>query len=465
MRKLCMGLTVGLVMVAVLAMLPSVGYAAEGGEGFTGGEEGAKSSALAPYAQVNRNSFIGARGHAQDKFGGWALVSTRAPLPRPGMKHSIGRVLISPDVIVTGEFTDNVFKTATNETSAFLLSISPSVTFSVPVSQRVRLAVIYGAQMVRADHHTHELNNEVQYVSFDGALGLGAPRILDVDLTHDMGQHVNQTSAEGTRVSRFWTNTTTLTMDYHVGQTNLEFVYQHEMVDFVDDHDQADDMDADSFQFTGYRRVAPKTRLFLRYKHQITRNRGSTNDNYMNTYTAGVAMDPAAKVSGSLEAGYTMKKFRRRGNGSERNSGIALAGLLNYNATKKLNFMTRVFRKINETTNAQNNDGNGRSYFSSGLVARATYAFNRDVSAFIGGSFILDKYDGRDPNVGPDPDNGRGRKRDDDISGMEAGVRYRPHRIRGLALGVLYQYSQNQSNIHKQRYRENRWTLSAAYVF
>lgn len=467
MKKLGIGLIVGFAMFGVLVIPPAAVFAAAGEEEFKEADGEGNPSPLEPYKKVNRGTFIGSRGHAQDKFGALALTSTRAPLPRPGMKHQIGttNVWISPDVILTGVYSDNVFKEHRDTATAFVFSVSPSLTVSRPVGQRGRLAAIYVAEVSRADQHSDELDHEVHYVSFDANLGLGAPRKLGLNLTHDIGQHVTAPNMRDDRVKRYWTNTTTLIAKADVGKSDVEFKYQHEAVDFADRHNRFDDMDSDSFQLTLAHPVGAKTAAFVRYRHQIVDNYGDASDNYLNWYGVGLKMEPSARVSGSVEVGYTERKFARRGNGERKNKGVATAGLLSYRATKKLTFMARIFRQINDTTNAQNNEGNGRSYKSSGVSLRTTYALTKELSPFVGGGYIKDQYDGRDPDVGADPNAGYGRRRRDDICSAEAGVQFRPRKVPNMVVGAMYEYGQNTSNVHKNSYRENKWTLSVAYVF
>jgi len=431
-----------------------------------------------PY-EVDRRTFVDDHGHLQDKLAPVILSSARSPLPRLGAKHKIGRLGISPDVVVTATYSDNVFSEHRDTTSALVCTVSPAVSLSLPLGRRSRVAATYGVEMTRADHLHDELESDVHFFTFDVDLGLGitpaALRTVRMKLAHDVQRHEVRSYGKGFKPRPYWSNTTTLNVGRQAGRLDAAFTYRHEAVDFVDEGKE-DDVDSDRFRLRLTREVTKTTGAYVSYTYEMVDNRGKDADHYRSEVRVGLAMKPKRrsklKITGDLGVGFEQRKFARTQAGHDI-EGVTASADVGYIITKKLQFRGRAYRKTIETTMAQSREpeppdpgedpegslSEGRAYWSTGFAARLFFLPTPELTTYVGALYIMDDYDtrivGRDPPV----------VRDDTLTGTEAGVTWHPKRLRGLAMGLSYEHTDNKSNIWKYNRSENRAMASASFAF
>jgi len=386
----------------------------------------------------------------------------------PGNIH-LGPLKIHPGVSVKEDYTTNIFRDYENRNSAFITTVSPRLVLQLPI-RRHFLQIDYRADIIEAerfhkqyDTDSHFANlildldfNRINILAGDNWESNSTPPNSEMDIRNDYYQNrafcdVSYRLADRYKVTGFYRNTSRNFDDF---RSPWDPTADPEWDNYMEN-----DMGIDLFY-----RFFPKTFVLFEYgfTHRNLTDRGlpdTDRDSDSHRYWLGFMWEATEKITGTIKGGYYKRDYDKGGNSKDWD-GFGMEGDLEYKLTYHDTFTLKGFRKLLETSFTDSSvpmGGPGRYgtyYTSTGGTFAYNHRFTYKISGIADVSFFNDDYRQK---------GSLGKKREDDRFAAGISGLYRIQDWLGLKLG--YRYTNNDSNVDVESYREDLFfgTLSLTF--
>ncbi len=392
-----------------------------------------------------------------------AALAGAAESTDPGQIFGIGQGYVHPSLAVTGKYSDNYDQDASNEKGDWTTTISPGIWLALPATERKVVSIVtsndapggqgvsrfqgedftglQGSLLYRADIESNDKNKDddstkhkgqgvLQY-SFAGGLTLEVSDVYTKD-------YDDQAKTGSTKKEEFTSNLANAIVYYKVGpKLKLRAGYSNYTLDYQTSSNLFKERTDDQVSAYMLYRVLPKTELFLQYDYiDLDYDKDILGDTEENHVFAGVKFDSNARISGHLKAGYgrTSVDVARNdiyedliGDASLRygfleRSSISLTGRQRVNVSTELPYQNILHRKV------------GLS-FSQPLAHK--------LGVVLSTGYARDEYRVDSENTG---------RLDHTFT---AGIKFNYDVQKWLRLSLGYDYTDRDSDIESDEYREN----------
>ncbi len=370
---------------------------------------------------------------------------------------------VHPSLEISEKYTDNFDQSANNEDGDWITTVSPGIWLALPATDRKRFSIVssndapggqgvsrfqgedfYGFQgsaFYRADienyaEHTDEESTKhtgqgvLQY-SFAGGLTLEVSNVYVAD-------YDNQAKTGSDEKEEFKSNLASAIVFYKVGEKlKLRAGYSN----YTLDYDKSDSLfkERTDDQLSAYvlYKILPKTELFLQYDYiDLDYDRDVLGDSVENHLFAGVKFDSNARISGHLKLGYG----RTSVDVADNNTYEDLIGdaSLSYGFLERSSITLTGRQRVNVSTERD---------FQNILHRRIGLSFNHPLTQKL--AVVLRTGYGRDEYR---EDSERTGRIDHTAS---AGIKFNYDMQQWLRLSLGYDYTDRDSDIATNEYREN----------
>jgi hypothetical protein len=358
----------------------------------------------------------------------------------------MGQMEIHPYVGLQEEFSDNIYKTATDLKRDSITILTPGISILWP-SGRHRLEAEYYVIDRRYDTYPGEDTTD-KYAK--GLLGLqfGSYFNLTVSDAYAKSHEPRDISSTGF-IEVFRTNAASASATYQLaGRSKVQVDYTVTSWNFVTSNFR----DRDEKLVAGYiyYRFLPKTSTFIEYDRKMVDFTLATTtlDNYMDTLSLGFTWDIDGSSKGTIKAGRTAKDFE---DPAEKDFTVWTWSVkVNHNFSDLTTATIIGSRDVNET------NFSGTSYFiTTGAYADLTHKFASKMAFVVRGSYGTGVYSNA---VAPST-----TVREDKTNMLGAGLKY--FMKDWLEFGADYNKRNRDSNINVNDYRETLYILSTNLTF
>ena len=375
----------------------------------------------------------------------------------PG-KIRVGPVRVHPYVGVKGTYTDNFFLTDSNEEEDWIGVFVPGITVHVPYKDRHLLELDYHAEIIRHSDFTH-YDREDHHAS--GLLEFKFPWGLDLKLADRYKQSATPPDFEGDTKDTYHYNDALIEAAYRLADRyTVKVNYRNVIKDFFASENEDDNFVRNGGSVGLYYRIFPKTNILAEYTYYHMDNEGVgplSTDNDNHHAWAGLEWEPGAKIKGGIKGGYTARRYDELGTDED---VFGIEGDLTYLLSSFTSFHLQLERQIIQTEATRGESIYGTHYIRTGGKLGVTYKFPffsrgmHDLSTTLEGFYYNGDYRERGT---------AGRKRDDDVYGGSAQLKYTFWER--LAVIVRYRYQRNDSNFDIEEHKENRVYAEMFLVF
>lgn len=361
-----------------------------------------------------------------------------------GSAHEVGKFLVTPTIMTTGRYTDNVFLESSGGKSDWQTRIVPRVDLAYPAGKHTIRLGAYG-EILRSLESPSEWNDEHYGAQAQFILDLLDAWTLELSDAYDR-LSVDPGASDDVR-RHYYSNTASAVLGYSFGDKwSAEAGYSHLIKRYRHRDERTDDVTEQAGNARLYYEVLPRISAFGDYGYShSTRKTDSARDSDNYTYSVGLRWDATAKLDGTISLGYSEKDFRR-GKGER---GIYYTASLDYAATDRLRLTLTGTRRPEETSAADRDLANGPSYMSSSLGLNASYLLMENW--FLTAALRLSKSEYTRSNP-------EGGTRDDENRAAAIGVRYQA--LDWLNMTLEASRIENSSNVSTQGYTEHSVSLT-----
>ena len=395
-----------------------------------------------------------------------------------GGKISFGNLSLIPGIEMQGIYDDNIYKgngreyalpkTSKEEEKKADLITHAKPSFALNYAMPERGNVSLGYQGDFAFYNTNTNNNwknnqgllDVNYLA-PGGLILGINDMY-ANSEDPLG---NAEQYEYGRITKRWTNDLKTKLGYNL-TSNFRMIvyYNNSKQKYNDIADYSQDYTENEYGAGLETRFFPKTWGFIRYHYGerkydtlgITQTTDIYNSDYKwNRVSAGLTWDPGAKLSGELNVGYQMLKYKNEYADAantlrrENKDTWTAATSINYVATASTDLainLTRAVRNSGSDNNEQFTDTGIGFTFKQKLLTK--------LSLTGGVTYSRNEYNTLTP---------AGDLRKDDNYSANIGLKYDIQDWIGV--GVGYNYSRKNSNEESNEYVNNQFMASLRIVY
>lgn len=316
------------------------------------------------------------------------------------------------NLMVQGEYTDNLYNVDTNKTSRFLTTISPALWFTLPRKKDIPVSL--------APNNTSPGGLALQLKDYEGtdryqAYALGGmdfkfyPEDEDLNTINGLMEGLfrynmsgglslqivdrynrdqdkyDAGSVIGVSEDQFDANIAMATADWKVTEKlRAKFDYSNFWLNYVDDVNAFQDRIDNVFDFYGYFNYSVKTALFLEEKIvDVQYDTATENDNTQNFVYGGIKWDTTEKISLMAKAGWQNKQFDNNDDAAGVRGdydGLAVDVQASYKFTEKTSFTVDLYRTNEETDSVQASDK---------TVLGSTLGYKQKFSEKIAGSLAV----------------------------------------------------------------------------
>lgn len=329
---------------------------------------------------------------------------------------------------VAVRFDDNIFLTATNETSDTIASFTPGFELVFGKGSATKGNVYYREEFQRYSD-TSRQNTSLSSLGFNSNYDNGKTKMgLAASFAQIAANEPGLTAAAGTITRREVTGL----------KANTEFAFS-EKTSFGAGiaYDKTDyspvtftDSSAWSLPVDVYYEMTPKLDMSVGYRYRDTTLSGSASDTKEHFLNVGARGEFTPKLTGQIRVGYNKRSFDR---GSDQ-TGFGADGALSYAASQKT---TLQFTVSNDFSNSAT--GQSTKVFSRGISARSL--INEQWSFGANLNFRSIDYDARAANVSAGITKLDARSEDYFEGGLNVSYAYSTY----LNFGATYSYKNNDS--------------------
>ncbi len=383
-------------------------------------------------------------------------TKTVEPPFAPGREGGVrlGPLRVHAGVAISETYTDNYFLDPDSRRSEWITAVSPTAVLHLPIGRHSVDMEYRSDFFINAKYNEYNTDNHLVHPHFT----LDFPGGLMIKGGHMFAVLSNPPTVPGDTLKRFYDNVSNLGAEYRFSDRySVAALYAHGFHRMEKDQFSVDDSDRDDVTLNLNYRVLPKTSVFLEggWTRTTYPSRGLLNsDNDLYRVWIGARTTPAAKIVGSLKGGWSYKTFDDEQAGAPV-STYGVEGNLSYELTPRTRFSLILFRRIEDTQfTTTRNVAFGSSYTATGGALEARQLFPPRLSAYIMVGLEHDQYSEQGLF---------GEKRMDTLVQAGLGLDYRF--MRWLTLGLNYKFTNNDSNIEGEGYRENRVMAYASAGF
>lgn len=323
---------------------------------------------------------------------------------------------IHANLMVQGQYTDNLYNVDSGETESFITTISPAVWFSLPRKKDIPVSLApnntspgglalqlkdyegtdrYQAyalggldfEFYSEDEDLNTINGLVEGLfryNMRGGLSL---QVVD-RFNRDQDKY-DALSAGGVTEDQFDANIAMATADWKITEKlRAKFDYSNFWLDYEDDINAFQDRVDNAFDLYGYFNYSVKTALFLEGKIiDVQYDTATENDNTQNFVFGGIKWDTTEKVSLMAKAGWQNKEFEnddQAAGGRGDYDGLAVEVQASYKVTEKTGFNLDLYRTNEETDSV---------FASDKTVLGATLGYKQKFTEKITGTFVVNYED------------------------------------------------------------------------
>lgn len=364
----------------------------------------------------------------------------------PGRIHGsvrLGPLTVTPYVNVAGTFTDNVFRTPTDEDSDFYYSILPGVKIRARPIGRHEFYLDYHGDISQFDTFT-DANYGVH--SLDTGIGLDLPMGFGLKVGDTFTYGADPPDFRGDKTRQYLNNLARIeASSTFLDRFEVGVRYSNEFKDYEHSVDEIDNFKANAVGGVLRVRVLRKISVFGEYVYSNTDYqkavRASVWNNYANRVNGGIAWDITAKTRGAVRGGYVRRVYHHIDRDDE---AIYASADISHELTSHITLTLKGVQDIFDTSRTDRNLDFSTSYTSSQIRAGLQHTY-RKFTTNIEGEYIHDRYLHDDLRVG--------EKRKDNLWRGSIGTEYQMQRW--IKLGLKYRYSNLDSNFDTEDYAEN----------
>jgi hypothetical protein len=354
----------------------------------------------------------------------------------------VGPVIVAPSLALRETYTDNVFATATDTKSDWVLGIAPAVTVRFPFRMH-ELALDAGADIQTYANYTSE-NISPWNIAGRGSFLIGDRLSLKVS---DNFQRLFETAYDSPtgKVEAYDSNAAAISVKYafvDVAQAQLD--YTHTTVRYDDADQEYRSRDEGVFSAYLYYRVQPRTSTFLEYDYSNFSylSTGSGSDSDVQSGSVGAIWEYMDKSKGTAKIGFASKNFK---DASKKDFSTWTGSLeMRHEITELASVRLSAMRYFNEGKYQGT-----RYYTTTGALAEFSYKFLDRLVGLANAGYFVDEFS--DPNPG-DP-----VTREDKTTKAGVGARYSFKDW--LECALRYTYTNRDSNIPHYSAKENAVTF------
>ena len=360
---------------------------------------------------------------------------------------SWGRFLLSPQIAIEEQYSDNVFLEHKDTKKDNIVTISPVLSGYLAITENSRLGL----------HYKGGFSHYYEYDDLDKRDNEG---IVDwslttpSDSTFEIGTKILDTAIqpyyEGDTDKPYLLKTAFADTNLKPGEfTEVGFRYEYksrefdEQSDLTDDYDQ-DDYDRNLFSLDYVNRYLPRFPFLLEYRYTINeRNdledlagnkRSNPRNSRSNAVYVGARWTPETRLSGNLRIGYQNTDYEDEQDVDRLVTDTALS----YRLTDVTTLQLKVIRSIEDSTQAENEPGH--SYTFTNWQGGIQYNYSEPLKLSLRLRYQDKKFD-------------ETVVRNDDIYNTRIGLDYTLNQWVDFLLS--YQYSQRVSDEQTEEYKEN----------
>ncbi|MBA4321764.1 MAG: hypothetical protein C0408_02995 [Odoribacter sp.] len=376
---------------------------------------------------------------------------------------SWGRFLLSPQIAVEEQYSDNIFQEHKNTKKDNIVTVSPGLSSYLATTDNSRLGL----------HYKGDFSFYAKYDDLDGRDNEGkvdwslttpsdstfeiGTKILDTAIQSDdkilnkaiqsddkmLGKAIQPDDEDDTD-QPYLLKTAYADTNLKPGEfTEIGFRYEYISREFDDrsglayDSDQ-DDYDRNLFRLDYVNKYFPRFPLLLDYRHTINNRNdleGSAGDSRSNAIYVGARWTPETRLSGNLRIGYQKTEYE----GEEDVNKLVTDTALTYRLTDVTNLQLKVNRSLEDSTRAENESGHNYTFTT--WQGTIQYNYSEPLKLSFRLRYQNKKFDKT------------ANREEDDIYKTRIGLEYALNQWVDLSLS--YQYKQTVSDDETEEYKEN----------
>lgn len=349
------------------------------------------------------------------------------------------RLRLRPKLSIAQGYSDNVFRTESDEKEEFITAISPDLAIDFAFAPRNILTLSYEGELrLHKNYDNFKKDHHLGSLTWNWTM----PRDSTVELGANILDSAIQPFSEDGRAKDFvrW-------QAFGGGALKLKdfpelgLRYNHTSRNFDSSRDEQGDFDRDSVTLDMLYRRLPRLPLLLEYyfaKQDNNDPTGPSTDSITHRVLGGARWDPAEKLTGHLKLGYEYTDYKE----VEDFSGFSTDTDLIYRFSEITTFKLRAYRWPVRSTRAARETG--AYYILTGGSLTATHRRWHPLA------IALDfTYRNKDFQQGEGPASGR----EDNL--FKAGILGTFYLKETISFSLGYQYRRNDSNFDPVDYREN----------
>lgn len=391
---------------------------------------------------------------------------------------------LTPRLTLSGEYTDNLFRTPNNEEEDYISSVSPGASFGIR-GATAALSITYDPAYVQHKEHSYR-DQWRHYGSLAGDWLI--TRRTKFDLSHALTISEDPADDEGTStvtsvVNRYMRNTGSASVTNQFGRSDsIALGYNYSLLqneeDFVEASQRlnpymdfrwwfidnrygmtfysdytkgdfeggaipSDDFDSYSGNLRLLKRFTRNYDMFIQYAYMQTEYEGTTDNYKVHNPALGFDYIAGEATNISLAFGYAVRdrEFSEDDEGPIITGNMDTAWMLSRGSIS-----LNAYSGYTQDTFSTENLG---FYVYSGGEVKAEYRFIRTFSGDIFGNYRYSKYLDTEPNI------------EDHVPTAGAGLSYQA--LLWLRFRLEYAHRNSISNVESREYRENRVILSATF--
>jgi len=388
---------------------------------------------------------------------------------------SWGRFLIRPQIAIEEQYSDNVFlEPEDKKIDDNIVTISPGLSSYLATTENSRLGLHYNG-----DFSFYSKNDDLNDIGNEGIVdwSLTTPsdstfeigtKILDTSIISDTSIQPDDVKKNEDQSNPSDDNPYLLRRDKPYllktayADTNLKpgeftevgFRYEYKSREFDELTDSIDDYNRNLFRMDYVNRYLSMFPLLLEYRYTINKRNdledpandsrsleGSARDSRSNEIYVGARWTPETRLSGNLRIGYQNTNYE----GIEDVDTLVTDTALSYRLTEVTTVQLKVIRRLNDSTNVENDPGD--NYTSTNYEGKLLYSYSEPLKL----SFRL-RYQEKKFEVTEGVEDMTETQKDD-IYNTRIGLEYIFNQWMDFSLS--YQYSQKNSDDETREYSEN----------
>ncbi len=363
-----------------------------------------------------------------------------------------GRFLISPQISIENQYSDNVFQEHENTKKDNIVTISPGLSSYLATTENSRLGL----------HYKGDFSFYAKYDDLDGRDNEGKMDWLlttPSDSTFELGTIILDTAIQSDdKISNtaiqpededdtdqpYLLKTAYADTKLKPGEfTDIGFRYEYKSREFDDRSDLSNDSDQDDYDRTLFKldyvnRYFSRFPLLLDYRHIINKRNdlvGPAGDSRSNAIYVGARWTPETRLSGNLRIGYQKTEYE----GEEDVDRLVTDTALTYRLTDVTTLQLKVNRSLEDSTRAENESGHNYTFTT--WQGAIQYNYSEPLKLSLRLRYQNKKFDET------------ANREEDDIYKTRIGLEYALNQWVDFSLN--YQYKQTVSDDKTEEYKEN----------